>query len=138
MTDNFEPGATLGTLDSMSTLQTSEEKRRLKDELVHVRQGELAIARQNAYRTEMAFVQHQSELRRARFLSFGAYVVCAVSAFAVLLFFAQPSLLQRWRAITIAIATLAICLVFTGIKRDARYAENSWTRLRFKGPNHRV
>lgn len=60
--------------------------------------------------------------------------MCSLAALAAVMFTIQPSLLKRWRAIVITLVTVAVCLSLMGIKRDGRYAKNSWTRVRFDGP----
>jgi Flp pilus assembly protein TadB len=111
-----------------------EKHRKLAEDVSHIRQGQRQVAEQNAYRSEMTFVQANGDLRRARWWSLASYMMCSLTALAAVLFTIQPSLLQRWRAIFITLVTLGVCLVLLGLKRDGQYALNSWTRLRFKGP----
>lgn len=108
--------------------------RKLAEDVAHIREGQEDVARQNAYRREMGFVQANSDLRRARWWSLAAYIMCSLCALVAVLFTIQPSMLQRWRAISITLVTFAVCLAMLGFKRDGQYVESSWSRLRFKGP----
>jgi hypothetical protein len=108
--------------------------RKLAEDVAHIRASQEDVARQNAYRREMTFVQANADLRRARWWSFVTYTICSLTSLIAVLFTIQPGLLQRWRAIALTLVTVSACLVMLGFKRDGQYAQNSWTRLRFSGP----
>lgn len=106
----------------------------LATEVVGMREGQLTVAKQDAYRQEMAFVQSKNDERRARWWSLAAYAVCSLAALVTALFTIQPGLQQRWRTICVVMVTVTIGLVMLGRKRDGRHAKHSWTQLRFKAP----
>jgi len=108
--------------------------RKLAEEVAHLREQQQEVAKQNTYRVEMEFVQAVNDMRRARWWSLSAYIICAMCALATVLFTLQPGLISRWRSVMVALVTFAACLYIVGRKRDGQHAKNSWTRLRFSGP----
>lgn len=112
------------------------QHRKLAKEVVGIREDQVQVASQNAFRGEMSFVQAMSDYRRARWWSLAAYIMCAMASMATLVFTIQPALHRRWRAVVIALAMQGIWLVVLGLRRDGQYAKNRWTRLRFQGPRN--
>ena len=121
-------------LTTAPDLESAADRARLRAQLADVHRRHLEVARQNAYRLELAYVRDQTKLRRTRFVSLSTYIVCICSAASAIGLLAYPRARQRWRAIVASHALLVVYLCFLGLCRDARFAEHSWTRVRFRGP----
>lgn len=121
------------SFDADVAYSTFEDHRQLASEVAKVREGQRDIALQTAQRTEMDFVQNMNDYRRAKWWTLVAFSACILAALAALTFLIHPPMINRWRAITIAVITLVVCLSIVGFRRDARHVKSSWTRLRFPG-----
>lgn len=115
-------------------LESVAKGARMETELAAIRRRHLEVARQNVYRLEMAYIRDQRAYRRTRFLSLSLYILGMCSAASTAMVAVQPQMSVHWRAAVAAHALLAALLAVVGMRRDARFAENSWTRLRFRAP----